>query len=114
MLPPFKARIRSKDNPSNDVLLYVNFSLRLLIRFVAVTHSLIKKTTINEYFQRLARMRNPSTNPRLSSAQTGRKLAIILLAVLIVSVMITWLGFLGWGVIAILQWMLYCVKNLWT
>jgi hypothetical protein len=50
----------------------------------------------------------------LLSAQTGRKLAIILLAALIVLVMITWFGFLGWGVIAILQWMLNCVKNLWT
>jgi hypothetical protein len=59
-------------------------------------------------------MQNPSTNPRLLSAQTGRKLAIILLAALIVLVMITWFGFLGWGVIAILQWMLNCVKNLWT
>ena len=59
-------------------------------------------------------MQNPSTNPRLLSAQTGRKLAIILLAALIVLVMITWFGFHGWGVIAILQWMLNCVKNLWT
>ena len=37
-----EVRIRSKDNSSNDVLFYVNFSFRLLIRFVAVTHLLIK------------------------------------------------------------------------
>jgi hypothetical protein len=59
-------------------------------------------------------MQNLSTNSGMSSRQTGRKLAICLLAALIVSVMIVWFGFLGWGVIAILQWMLSCVKNLWT
>jgi hypothetical protein len=63
--------------------------------------------------QRTTKMQDPSTNSPLSS-QTGRKLAVGLLAVLIISVMIVWFGFLGWGAVAILQWMLYCVKHLWT
>jgi len=59
-------------------------------------------------------LRDPSTKFRLSSAQMGRKVAIYFLAVLIVSVMIVWFGFLGWGFIAMLQWLLDCIKNLWT
>jgi hypothetical protein len=47
----------------------------------------------------------------LSSAKTGRKVAICFLAALIVSVMIVWLSFLGWGFIAMLQWLLDYIKN---
>ena len=46
--------------------------------------------------------------------QTGRKATIFALAVLIVTVMIVWFSFLGWGLIAILQWLLDCFKNFWT
>jgi hypothetical protein len=45
---------------------------------------------------------------------TRRKVAIGLLGALILSVMIVWLGFLGWGVIGLLQWTLNCVKHFWT
>jgi hypothetical protein len=44
----------------------------------------------------------------------GRKVAIYFLAILIVSAMIVWFGFLGWGFIAILQRLLDCVKDFWT
>jgi hypothetical protein len=54
---------------------------------------------------------NPAIKSRLSSAKTGRKIAICFLAALIVSVMIVWLSFLGWGLIAMLQWMLDYIKN---
>jgi hypothetical protein len=27
--------------------------------------------------------------------------------------MITWFGFIGWGVVASLQWLMDVVKNLW-
>jgi hypothetical protein len=64
--------------------------------------------------QRSKKMQNLSTNSRMSSRQPGRKVAIYLLAALIVSVMIVWFGFLGWGAVAILQWMLSWAKNLWT
>jgi hypothetical protein len=47
------------------------------------------------------------------SAQPGQKITICLLAALIVTVMIVWFSFLGWGFIAILQWLLDCVKNFW-
>ena len=57
---------------------------------------------------------SPSGKSRLSSAQTGRKAAIGVLAALIVLVMTVWFGFLGWGLVAILQWLLDCIKNLWT
>ena len=46
--------------------------------------------------------------------QTGRKVAIWALAILIVSVMIVWFSFLGWGIIAILQWLVDYIKNFWT
>jgi hypothetical protein len=41
-----------------------------------------------------------------SSAQTGRKVATWFLAIFIISVMIVWFAFLGWGVVAISQWLL--------
>jgi hypothetical protein len=44
----------------------------------------------------------------------GRKVGIYFLAVLIVSAMVAWFVFLGWGFIAILQWLLDCIKNFWT
>jgi hypothetical protein len=64
--------------------------------------------------QRSVKLQEPSTKPRSSSAQTRRKVAIYFLAVLIVSAMIAWFGFLGWGFVAILQWLLDCIKNFWT
>jgi hypothetical protein len=59
-------------------------------------------------------LQDPAIKPRLSPAQTGRKVAVYLLATLIVSIMIAWLGFLGWGVVEILQWLSAFIKNLWT
>jgi hypothetical protein len=64
--------------------------------------------------QRSVKLPDPSTKPRSSSAQMGRKVGISFLAVLIVSAMIAWFVFLGWGFIAILQWLLDCIKNFWT
>ena len=64
--------------------------------------------------QRSVKPQDTSTTPRSSSAQTVRKVAIYVLVVLIVSAMIAWFGFLGWGFIAILQWLLDCIKNFWT
>jgi hypothetical protein len=43
-----------------------------------------------------------------------RKVAIYFLAALIVSVMIVWFGFLGWGFVAALQGLLDWVKDIWT
>jgi hypothetical protein len=63
--------------------------------------------------QRSVKSQHPQIKSRLS-AQTGRKVTICLLAVLIVTVMIVWFSFLGWGVIAILQWLFDCIKNFWT
>jgi hypothetical protein len=64
--------------------------------------------------QRSVKLQDPSTKPRSSSAQTGRKVVIYFLALLIASAMIAWFGFLGWGFIAILQWSLDFIKNFWT
>jgi hypothetical protein len=63
--------------------------------------------------QRSVKSRNPAIKSRLS-AHTGQKITICLLAALIVTVMIVWFSFLGWGFIAILQWLLDCIKNFWT
>jgi hypothetical protein len=59
-------------------------------------------------------LQDASIKPGSSPARTSRKVAICILAVVIASAMITWFGFLGWGVVAILRWLLECVKNLWT
>ncbi len=59
-------------------------------------------------------LQDPAIKPRLSPARTGRKVAVCVLATLIVSVMIAWLGFLGWGFVEILQWLSACIKNFWT
>jgi hypothetical protein len=64
--------------------------------------------------QRSVNSQNPAIKSGLSSAKTGRKVAIYFLAALIVSVMIVWLSFLGWGFIAMLQWLLDYIKNFWT
>jgi hypothetical protein len=64
--------------------------------------------------QRSVNSQNPAIKSRLSSAKTGRKVAIYFLAALIVSVMIVWLSFLGWGLIAMLQWLLDYIKTFWT
>jgi hypothetical protein len=55
-------------------------------------------------------LQTPASKPRLASAQARRKCAIGALAILIVSVMIVWFGFLGWGLVAMLQWLLDCIK----
>jgi hypothetical protein len=62
--------------------------------------------------QRSVKSQNPPIKSRLS-AQPGQKITIYLLAALIVTVMIVWFSFLGWGFIAILQWLLDCIKNFW-
>jgi uncharacterized membrane protein len=59
-------------------------------------------------------LQNPTIKPRLSPARTGKKVAICLLAALIVSVMIAWLAFLGWGIVELLQWLSAYIKNFWT
>ena len=59
-------------------------------------------------------LQDPAIKPRVSRARTGRKIVVCLLAILIVSVMIAWLGFLGWGVVEILQWLSAGLKNFWT
>jgi hypothetical protein len=63
--------------------------------------------------QRSVKVQNMSTKSRLASAQTGKKLTIYVLAILIVSAMIAWFGFLGWGFVAILHKLLDCTQNLW-
>jgi hypothetical protein len=62
--------------------------------------------------QRSVKSQKPPIKSRLS-AQTGQKLTICFLAALIATVMIVWFSFLGWGFIAILQWLLDCIKNFW-
>jgi hypothetical protein len=61
--------------------------------------------------QRSVKSQSPAIKSQLPSAKTGRKVAICFLAALIVSVMIVWLSFLGWGFIAMLQWLLDYIKN---
>lgn len=55
---------------------------------------------------------NSLLDTRFSSVQTGKKAAIYFLAILIASTIIVWFGFLGWGLLAMLQWLLDCIKSL--
>lgn len=59
-------------------------------------------------------LKEPSIKSGLSGTRLGRKVAIFLLVIVIVLAMVTWFGFLGWGVVAILRWLLDCIRNLWT
>jgi hypothetical protein len=43
-----------------------------------------------------------------------RKVAIWLLAIIIVVAMLAWLAFLGWGMITLWQWVVDDTKSLWT
>jgi hypothetical protein len=60
-----------------------------------------------------SRVELQNSSSKLSSARSCRKVAIVGLALLIVSVMIVWFGFLGWGIVAMLQWLLDCIKTFW-
>jgi len=59
-------------------------------------------------------LQDPAIKRRLSPARTGKKVAICSLATVIALVMIAWLGFLGWGIVEISQWLSACIKNFWT
>jgi hypothetical protein len=63
--------------------------------------------------QRSIKLQDPSTKSRLWSGQISRKVSICFLAVLIVSVMIVWFGFLGWGFVAIVQWLIDRFRIFW-
>jgi hypothetical protein len=52
-----------------------------------------------------------SIRARSPSAQAGRKVATGFLAGFIISVMIVWFGFLGWGVVATFEWLLDHIKG---
>jgi hypothetical protein len=99
-----------------DAFLYVNFSLRLLMPCVMATHRLCMAVTTMSDLQPTVKqhveLRDPSNKPGLSPARIGRKVAICILAVVIASAMITWFGFLGWGVVATMRWLWECIKSL--
>jgi hypothetical protein len=64
--------------------------------------------------QRSVKPQKPPSTSRLSFTRTGRKVAIYLLAGVIVLVMIVWFGFLGWGAVTMLQGLLDCIKSFWS
>ena len=51
---------------------------------------------------------------RRSSSRASRKMVIVLLIALIITVMIVWFGFLGWGVVEMLRALATLVGDLWT
>jgi hypothetical protein len=61
--------------------------------------------------QRSVKLQQQPTPSRLSSTQTIRKIVVYLLAALIAAATIVWIGFLGWGIVTTLQWLLDCIKN---
>lgn len=56
-------------------------------------------------------LQKPRVEPR---SRNGRKMMIALLVSLIVTVMIVWFGFLGWGMVEILRAFTGLVGVLWT
>jgi hypothetical protein len=63
---------------------------------------------------RSVKLQHPPIRSRSSSAQRGRKVTIYFLATLIVSTMILWFGFLGWGFIAMSQGLLDFAREFWV
>jgi hypothetical protein len=59
-------------------------------------------------------LQDPAIKTTSAHKRVARKIAIAFFAALIISVMIAWFGFLGWGAIEILQWLAGYIKNLWT
>jgi hypothetical protein len=59
-------------------------------------------------------LHDPAIKPTRSRARMGSKVTVCLLSALIVSAMIAWLSFIGWGIIEFLQWSSACIKNFWT
>jgi hypothetical protein len=59
-------------------------------------------------------LKYPNLKARSSSVGTSKRLLIGLLAALIVSVMIVWVGFLGWGVVEALSTIVAFMRSLWT
>jgi hypothetical protein len=65
----------------------------------------------------LERSTNPESELRDSPTKPSnarRKVAIWLLAIIIVVAMLAWLAFLGWGMITLWQWVVDDTKSLWT
>jgi hypothetical protein len=59
-------------------------------------------------------LQDPRIKPRSLPTPMSKKVLIGFLAVLIVSAMVVWLGFLGWGMVEILRSIAAFVKTLWT
>jgi hypothetical protein len=59
-------------------------------------------------------LKDPRIKTQPSSGRAVRNLLIALLIVLIVSVMIVWIGFIGWGVVEVLKAIGIWIRNLWT
>ena len=55
-----------------------------------------------------------SFEARSASGPIGRKLAAAFLATFMASAMIVWYGFLGWEVVALVQWVLHLIGSMWS
>jgi hypothetical protein len=58
-------------------------------------------------------LQDPRVRPR-SPSRASRKMVIVLLIAMIISVMIVWFGFLGWGMLEMLRALATLVGDLWT
>ena len=94
--------------------LYVNFRLRLLRLFVAVTDHYASNSDKRMNNLRPVDLHDPEIKARSSSMWTTRRDVIGLLFILIIVVMVAWFGFLGWGMLEILRLATAYTKKLWT
>ena len=54
-----------------------------------------------------------SIKARPAPVPISRKLATSFLGALIIVTMIVWFGFLGWGFVALLQWVMDHIRSIW-
>jgi hypothetical protein len=59
-------------------------------------------------------LQDPTIKPKPLRVQRGNSASIYLLAGLLISAMIAWFAFLGWGIVEMLQWLLVWAKSIWT
>jgi hypothetical protein len=59
-------------------------------------------------------MQGARIKARSSSNPISKKVVMGLLATMIATAMIVWLGFLGWGIVEILRSLAACTRSLWA
>ena len=99
-------------------LLYVNFRLRLRPLSVVSSHSVgqwwVSMSDLQHSAKSTMELRNTRNPSPFGSGPTSRKLAAYLLASLVIVTMVIWIGFVSWGLLSLVHWLLDRVHFIWT